>query len=109
MHILKKILKIKLVQYYETKTKNMYGSRIEMAKYLLLFYQNHQNKSWLNFNTASKVCKFSGLVSTHSVFDAILLKLQLTPVLTLNGCYMEFEKNFPVLVEEIQVPQKVLL
>ena len=40
------------------KRKNTYDPKIETVKYLVLFYQKDQNKSWLNFNTASKVCKF---------------------------------------------------
>ena len=46
-----------------------------------------------NFNTASKVCKFPGLLSCHSIFIAILLKLQITTVHTLKCCYLKLEKN----------------
>ena len=47
------------------KQKNTYYPKIEMVKYLLLFDQKDQNKSWLNFNTASKVWKLPGPVSSH--------------------------------------------
>ena len=40
------------------------------------------------------MCKFSGLVSSHSIWNAIFLKLQVTTVQTLNCCYLKFEKNY---------------
>ena len=46
------------------------------------------------FNTASKMCKFPGLVSSNSVFNAILCKLQIPTVQTLKCCYLKFEKKF---------------
>ena len=43
MHILKKILKIKLIQYYGKK----YDPKIKTVKYLVLFDHRDQNKIWL--------------------------------------------------------------
>ena len=88
-----KYLKIKLVRYYETKTKKKYDPKIETFKYLVLFDQRDQNKSWLVFNNDSKVCKFPGLVSSHSIFIAIFLKLHKTKVQKQNYCYLKFEQN----------------
>ena len=39
------------------KTENKYDPKIETVKYLELI---DQNKIWLIFNTAFKVCKFPG-------------------------------------------------
>ena len=74
------IKKSSLYDSMKQKRKNKYDPKIETVKYLVLFDQNDQNKSWLIFNTASKVCKFPGLVSIHLIFNAILLKLQITTV-----------------------------
>ena len=35
--------------------ENTYDPKIEVVKYLVLFDQEDQNKSWPTFNTASKV------------------------------------------------------
>ena len=78
----------------EQKRKNMYDPKIETVKYLVLSDQKDQNKSWLIFNTASKVYEFPGLVSNHSIFNAILLKLQITSVQTLNCYYLKFDQNW---------------
>ena len=75
------------------KQKNTYDPKIETVKCLVLFDQKDQNKGQLNFNTASKVCKFTGIVPSHSIFNVILLKLQITEVHTLNYCYLKFEQN----------------
>ena len=75
------------------KNKEDYDPKIEMVKYLGLFDQKDQNKSWLIFNTASKMCKFPGLVSSYSVSNEILLKLRITTVQTLKCCYLKFEQN----------------
>ena len=61
MQVLTKHSKIKLVQCYE-KLKNKYDPKIETVKYLELI---GQNKIWLIFNTASKVCKFPGNAYSH--------------------------------------------
>ena len=53
------------------KRKNMYDPKIGTVKYLALFDQKDQNKSRLNFYTASRVCKLSGIVSSHSIFKSI--------------------------------------
>ena len=47
------------------KRKRKYDPKTEMIKHLALLEQKDQNKSRLYFNTASKVCKFSGPVSIH--------------------------------------------
>ena len=78
-----------LLQYYETKTK----IKTETVKYLVLFDQKDQNKSWPNFNTASNVSKLPGLIFSLLIFDAILIKLQITTAQTLNCCYLQFEKS----------------
>ena len=46
------------------KRKNKYGPKIETVKCLVILYQKDQNKSWLIFNTASKFCTFTSLVSS---------------------------------------------
>ena len=48
-----------------------------MVKYLELI---DQNKIRLIFNTASKMCKFTGLESSHSIFDIFLLKFKIYKV-----------------------------
>ena len=73
--------------------KNKYDPKIETVKYLVLFDQKDQNKSWLIFNTDSKMCKFSGLVYRHSIFYAILFKLHITIFQTLNCFCLKFEQN----------------
>ena len=44
------------------KQKNKYDPIIETVKYLEVI---DQNKIWLIFNNASKVCKFTGHESSH--------------------------------------------
>ena len=51
------------------KRKNKFDPKIEMVKYLFLFDQKDQNNNWLNFNTASKICKFPGLVYNRSILN----------------------------------------
>ena len=75
-------------------------------KYLVLFDQRDQNESWLNFNTDSKVCKIHGLVSSHSIYDAIFLKLQISTVNTLNCCYLKFEQHGSYIGERDTSPLK---
>ena len=60
-----------------------------MVKYLELI---DQNKIRLILNTASKVCKFPGLVSSHS-FLTFLPKFQISKVQALNFKNLEFEQN----------------
>ena len=43
-----------------------YDPKIKTVKYLVLFDQKDQNNLPV-FNTASKVCKISGLASSHSI------------------------------------------
>ena len=81
------------MRYYETKTKNMYDPKSKTVKYLVLFDKKDQNNTSLNFNTASKMCESTGLVSSHLVFNAIFLKLQITTVQTLTCCYRKFEQS----------------
>ena len=70
------------------KRKNKYDPKIKTVKYLVIFYQKNQTKSWPVFNTASKVYIFPVLVSGYSIFNAILLKLNTQTVQTLNCCYL---------------------
>ena len=46
------------------KMKNEYDTKIKTVEYLELI---DQNKIWLILNTASKVCKFHGHASSHSM------------------------------------------
>ena len=48
------------------KQKNKYNPKIETVKYLKLI---DQNKIWPIFNAASKLCKYPGHASSHSIFD----------------------------------------
>ena len=75
------------------KRKIRYDPKIETVGYLARFDQKDQNKSWLVFNTAWKVCSFPGLVASHSIFNAIFPKIHITTVQTLNCCYRKFEQN----------------
>ena len=54
----------KLLQY-DKKTENKYDPKTETVKYLELIGQNN---IWLILNIASKVCKFTGHASSHSIF-----------------------------------------
>ena len=47
------------------KWKNKYYPKIKTVKYLELI---DQDKFWIIFNTASKIWKFPGLESSHSIF-----------------------------------------
>ena len=51
------------------KTENKYDPKVEVVKYLEVI---DQNKIWLTFNTASKVCKFPEHAPCRSIFNTFL-------------------------------------
>ena len=52
-----------------------------------------QNKIRLFFNSASKVCKFLGHASSHSIFDTFPTKFQISKFQTLNLSNLKFDQN----------------
>ena len=54
------------------------------------------------------MCKFIGLISIHSTFNEILLKLQITTVYTLKYCYTKFDQNCSYIGGEDTSPLKIV-
>ena len=65
MQNFKQILKNKSRTILRKINKNKYDPKIETVRSLALFNQKDQNKSRQILNTTSKVCKFTGLVSSN--------------------------------------------
>ena len=100
---LTKHAKIKLVRYYEKRKENKYDPKIETVKYLELI---EQNKMWLIFNTASKMCKFPGHASNHSFFITFFTKFQIFKVRTINIRNLKFENNCSYIGEVYTYPMQ---
>ena len=93
MQNFKQILKNKSRTILRKINKNKYDPKIETVRSLALFNQKDQIKSWLIFNTTSKVCKFTGHASSHSIFNTLFTKFQISKGQTLNFRIMKFERN----------------
>ena len=63
---------------------------IKAVKYLKLI---NRNRIWIILNTASKMCKFTGRASTHSIFN-LFNKFQISKVQALNFRNMEYENHW---------------
>ena len=75
--------------WWKINNYDKYNPEINKVKYLELI---GQDKTWLLFNTASKVCKSPGHASIHPYYN-FLLKFQISKVHTLNFRNMKFEPN----------------